>query len=73
MRRTGWGWVVPWRNQGIVLHEFPALKAWFERISARDPVQRGFKLGAELRAPLQASRKDAEESRKLLFGWRVRA
>lgn len=67
-----WGWVVPWRMQGIDLDEFSALKAWFERIGARDPVQRGFKLGAELRAPLQASGKDAEDSRKLLFGQRAR-
>ena len=67
-----WGWIVPWRMQGIELGEFPALKAWFERVGARDAVQRGFKLGAELRAPLQASGKAAEESRKTLFGQRAR-
>jgi GST-like protein len=53
-----WGWVVPWKNQGIILEEFPHLKAWFERMAAREAVDRGFRLGAELRRPaLQAPEK----------------
>ncbi|HQR91085.1 MAG TPA: glutathione S-transferase C-terminal domain-containing protein, partial [Caulobacter sp.] len=68
-----WPWVVPYKNQGIILEDFPNLKAWFERVGARENVQKGFKLGAELRsAGLQASGKAAEEARKMLFGQRAR-
>jgi glutathione S-transferase len=70
---AAWPWVVPWKNQGIILDEFPNLKAWFERVGARESVQAGFKLGAELRsAGLAASGKSAEEARKVLFGQRAR-
>jgi GSH-dependent disulfide-bond oxidoreductase len=68
-----WGWVVPWKNQGINLEEFPHLKAWFERMGAREAVDRGFKLGAELRRQgLQAPGKAQEEARRVLFGQRAR-
>ena len=67
-----WPWIVPWKNQGIDLEEFPDLKAWFERVGAREAVQKGFKLGDEKRRPLQSSGKDAEEARKALFGQRAR-
>jgi GST-like protein len=70
---ASWPWVVPYKNQGIALEDFPNLKAWFERVGARDSVQKGFKLGTELRsAGLQASGKAAEEARKMLFGQRAR-
>ena len=66
-------WIVPWKNQGIILEEFPNLRRWFERVGAREAVQKGFKLGAELRSQgLQASGKAAEEARKVLFGQRAR-
>ncbi len=67
-----WPWIVPWKNQGIDLEAFPDLKAWFERVGAREAVQKGFKLGDEKRRPLQASTKEAEEARKALFGQRAR-
>ena len=68
-----WPWLVPWKNQGIILDEFPNLKAWFERVGGREAVQKGFKLGAELRSGgLQASGKAAEEARRVLFGQRAR-
>jgi glutathione S-transferase/GST-like protein len=68
-----WPWIVPWRNQGQDLDEFPALKAWFERVEARPAVQRGFKLGEELRRPtLTQSGKEGEEARRVLFGRRAR-
>ena len=65
-----WPWIVPWSNQGIDLEAFPEVKRWFEAVGARGAVQRGFKLGAELRRPLQASGQDAAAARKLLFGQR---
>lgn len=68
-----WPWIVPWKNQGVILEQFPNLRTWFERVGARESVQKGFKLGAELRsAGLQASGKAAEEARKVLFGQRAR-
>jgi len=70
---ASWPWVVPYKNQGIILEDFPNLKAWFERVGARENVQKGFKLGAELRSSgLQALGKAAEEARKMLFGQRAR-
>jgi GST-like protein len=68
-----WPWVAPWKNQRIILDEFPNLKAWFERVGIRESEQAGFKLGAELRsAGLAVSGKSAEEARKALFGQRAR-
>jgi glutathione S-transferase/GST-like protein len=64
-----WPWVVPHRNQGIDLDRYPAVKAWYERVGQREAVQRGMKLGEDLRRPL-LSGKDAEEARKNLFGRR---
>jgi glutathione S-transferase/GST-like protein len=45
------------------------VKAWYERVGEREAVQRGMKLGEELRRPL-LSGKEAEEARKNLFGRR---
>jgi GST-like protein len=68
-----WPWVVPWRNQGQNLDEFPNIKAWYQRVIDRPAAQKGFSVGAELRtAGLQASGKAAEEARKVLFGQRAR-
>ena len=67
-----WPWIVPWKMQGIELDAFPDLKRWFEAVGAREGVKRGMKLGEELRKPLQASGKDAEKARAMLFGQRAR-
>lgn len=66
-----WPWVVPWKMQGQELDDFPNIKAWSQRMSERPAVQKGFGLGAELRRPLQAATKQAEEARKVLFGQRA--
>jgi GST-like protein len=34
-------WVLSWERQGQVLDDFRNIKAWVERISAREAVQRG--------------------------------
>ena len=65
-----WPWVVPHRMQGIALDEFPHVKAWYERVGAREAVQRGRKLGEDLRQPLTG--KGAEAAQKMLFGQRAR-
>lgn len=64
-----WPWIVGYKNFGQDLEQFPALKAWFERVGAREAVQRGFKAGEDLRktAPALGS-KEAEAARKVLFG-----
>ena len=56
-------WLRSWENQGIVLDEYPHLKAWFDQIAARPAVQRGVKVLAELRKPVR----DAKEV-EVLFG-----
>jgi GST-like protein len=65
-----WPWIVPYRNQGQDLHRTPRLKAWFERIGARDAVQRGMAVGKDVRRDLAANSADAERARKVLFGQR---
>ena len=65
-----WPWIVPYRNQGQDLGRTPNLKAWFERVGARDAVQRGMAFGKELRGNLAASGAQAEQARRILFGQR---
>ncbi len=66
---ASWPWVVPGKNQGIVLQDFPNLKAWLEKVVAIENLQEGFKPGAELRfLGLQAWVKAAEEAPRMLFG-----
>ena len=65
---AAWPWVVPWKNQGQDLDDFPNLKRWFEAIEARPAVQKGFALGRDLRRNLN----DDEEAKKVLFGQRAR-
>lgn len=57
-------WIVPWEKQGMNLDDFPALKAWFERVAARPAVQRAYDRGKDFRSrPIT----DAA-SRAILFG-----
>lgn len=67
-----WGWIVPYKNQGQRLDDFPFLKNWFERVGARPAVQRGFALGREWRrGSIGDKSKEAEKARKILFGQRA--
>ncbi|PWR23107.1 glutathione S-transferase N-terminal domain-containing protein [Zavarzinia compransoris] len=65
---AAWPWVVPYKNQGQDLNDFPNLKRWFEAIEARPAVQKGFAVGKELRRNLN----DDEEAKKVLFGQKAR-
>ena len=62
------GWVRPYKNQGQDLDEFPDLKRWFETLSARPAVERGWSVGQEFRRNLA----DDKDAQKVLFGQRAR-
>ena len=56
-------WLRNWKNQGMELEDFPALKAWFETIAARPAVQRALAVLADRRKPLHD-----DKARAVLFG-----
>ncbi len=58
-------WLIP-EGQGVTWDEFPSLKRWHDRLSARPAVQRGMAVGAELRT---AGMDD--KAREVLFGQRA--
>ena len=61
---AAWPWVVPWKNQGQQIEEFPHLDRWFEAVKARPAVDRGFAVGKELRSSTPMD----DEAKKVLFG-----
>ncbi|VVE67389.1 Disulfide-bond oxidoreductase YfcG [Pandoraea anapnoica] len=58
-----WPWLRSWKNQGVELSDFPNIHKWFEAIEARPAVQRGIKVLADARKPLQD-----DKAREMLFG-----
>ena len=58
-----WPWLRNWKNQGIVLDEYPHLREWFGRMEARPAVQRGVQVLADLRRQITD-----DKSREVLFG-----
>lgn len=66
-----WPWILP-APQGQDLGAFPHLEAWLKRVGDRPAVRAGRAVGQELRGDLAASGKEAEASRRLLFGQRTR-
>jgi glutathione S-transferase/GST-like protein len=70
---AAWPWVSPWRAQGIIIEQFPHLKAWYERIEAREAVKRAMARAEEVRSiNLATAGPEADEQRKVLFGQRAR-
>jgi GSH-dependent disulfide-bond oxidoreductase len=67
-----WSWVIPWRNQGIQLEAFPDLKAWFERVGARDAAIKARAITVPKPGGLTGSEAEAERARQVLFGQRAR-
>ena len=65
---ASFAWIRTHRAQGMDLEAYPSLKNWYDRIYAREAVQAGLAVGAELRR----SNLD-EEARKALFGQTHRA
>lgn len=56
-------WLRSWERQGVVLHDYPHLQAWFDKVAERPAVQRGVKVLAELRRPITG-----DKEREVLFG-----
>jgi GST-like protein len=56
-------WLRSWKNQGVVLDDYPHLQSWFERIEARPAVQRGVQVLADQRRQLTD-----DKARDILFG-----
>jgi len=56
-------WLRNWQNQGIDWADYPALKAWFDKVAARPAVARGVTVLAHLRKPITD-----DKSREVLFG-----
>jgi GSH-dependent disulfide-bond oxidoreductase len=63
------GWASRWKNQGQDIEEFPNLKRWLTRVTARPAVQRGMSLGLDLRQGIDM--KDPKVQ-SVLFGQRAR-
>jgi GST-like protein len=62
-----WPWIVPYKNQGQKLEDFPNVQRWFGALKARPALERGYVLGRDLRTPGM----DAE-AKKVLFGQTAR-
>jgi len=56
-------WLRSWERQGIVLEEYPRLKAWFDKIAERPAVRRGIEVLAGFRKPITD-----DKAREILFG-----
>jgi GST-like protein len=64
------GWANGWERHGQDINEFPNFRRWLETMKARPAVQRGMKLGLELRQGIDM--KDPKVQ-AVLFGQRARA
>ena len=61
-------WVVPYKNQGQNIDDFPHLKRWLETIGARPATERAYAKAKEVNPNFGQPAIRTEEERKLLFG-----
>jgi len=57
-------WIVPYKNQGQSLEDFPHLKRWFETIKSRPAVVRAYERAKEVNTQATVL---TEESKRILF------
>lgn len=69
-----WPWSLYAGAAAVDLAQFPAVKAWRDRVGDRDAVKRAVAMGeaSKARVDLAASGKEAEDPRNVLFGQRAR-
>lgn len=65
------GWVVPYKNQGQDLEEFPNLRRWFDVVKSRPAVSKGLDIGKAEREKMNLATDSNAQS--VLFGQRARA
>jgi len=63
------GWARGWEKQGQDIRQFPNVARWLETMLARPAVQRGIKVGEELRNPAGIS---TPQEKAILFGQKAR-
>src|ERR1700751_1713744 len=61
-------WVVPYKNQGQDIDQFPNLKRWLETIKARPATERAYAKAKEVNPNFGQPAIRTEEERKILFG-----
>jgi GST-like protein len=61
-------WIVPYKNQGQNIDDFPHLKRWMETIGARPATERAYAKAKEVNPNFGQPAIRTEEERKLLFG-----
>jgi GST-like protein len=61
-------WVVPYKNQGQNIDDFPHLKRWLETIAARPATVRAYAMAKEINPNFGQPPIRTDEERKLLFG-----
>ena len=61
-------WVVPYKNQGQDIEQFPHLKRWLETIKARPATERAYAKAKEVNPNFGQPVNRTEEERKILFG-----
>jgi GSH-dependent disulfide-bond oxidoreductase len=63
-------WIRLWKNQGQTIETFPNLKAWLDRVGAREAVVRGMAVGKELSAHRNLA--TDQDAQKIMFGQKAR-
>lgn len=61
-------WIVPYKNQGQNIDDFPHLKRWLEAIAARPAVERAYAKAKEVNPKFGQPTIRSDDERKLLFG-----
>jgi GSH-dependent disulfide-bond oxidoreductase len=71
---ASYAWTTSWKAQGLDIAEFPDIRAWQERIGARDATKRAMARGDEVKKTfdMHNSGPEADKARSILFGQRAR-